>query len=177
MSNLADTSLAAFRELDVTAGQQRNLSAFRPGLQITRQELVKLTGMPINAVSGRCTELLQSGILESMPAVGKRHPLRLKNSGTTSARGAQQPSKLKIAEFDSPGPLQKFEPMTQEILFARDGKLEYVALVQPYIPGRMSQTVEQARAILSHPLVKEIPADVVAESRRVMAEGVHWVSS
>lgn len=80
MSNMADTSLDAFRALDVTHAQKRILAAFSPGLAITRQELVTLTGMPINSVSGRCTELLEAGVLESLPTVEGRHPLRLTNA-------------------------------------------------------------------------------------------------
>jgi hypothetical protein len=39
------------------------------------------------------------------PAHTGSNPVAMSKCGTTSARGAQQPSKLMIAEFDSPGPL------------------------------------------------------------------------
>lgn len=80
MSGYDATSRDAFARVDITAGQARVLSAFKPGAQHTRQELVALTGMPINAICGRCKELLDAGTLESLEPINGRHPLRIKHA-------------------------------------------------------------------------------------------------
>ena len=55
-----------------------------------------------------------------------------------------------------------------------DGKAEGVI---PVLDGRMSMTPEQALAILGHPSVKLIPADMVDEARAVQQRGEHWVKT
>lgn len=64
---VASTSIATYhaikRDGTVSARQAQILAAVKPGRDYTLQELVKLTGLPVNVVSGRCFELKDSGEL------------------------------------------------------------------------------------------------------------------
>lgn len=66
---VAATSIQAYRgaRADGTLGRQEAqvLAAVQPGGNYSLQELCRLTGLPINAVSGRCADLKKSGHLES----------------------------------------------------------------------------------------------------------------
>jgi hypothetical protein len=64
---VASTSIANYhtikRDGTVSARQAQILAAVQPGRDYTLQELVKLTGLPVNVVSGRCFELKDAGEL------------------------------------------------------------------------------------------------------------------
>lgn len=66
-TQVASTSIATYyaikRDGTVSARQAQILAAVKPGRDYTLQELVKLTGLPVNVVSGRCFELKDSGAL------------------------------------------------------------------------------------------------------------------
>jgi len=65
---LAHTSVEAFHSLDpVTYIQPKEaqiLAVFDDGGTFTRQQIAKLSGMPINCVCGRVHSLVEAGILE-----------------------------------------------------------------------------------------------------------------
>jgi len=65
---VASTSRQAYTEIKehgvLSARQAQVLAAVRHGRDYSLQELVKLTGLPINCVSGRCFELRGLGKLE-----------------------------------------------------------------------------------------------------------------
>lgn len=68
---VAETSYASYRELlhsGTLAGQQFTIiNAMREGQTYSRRDLVKLTGLEINAVCGRVNELVKCGALVEMP--------------------------------------------------------------------------------------------------------------
>jgi hypothetical protein len=82
MSGYSETSRQAYARADITAGQRRILDWFErnPNAQATRQELVQHCRAPINVITARVFELIELGVLESLPAVDGRHPLRLKRA-------------------------------------------------------------------------------------------------
>lgn len=65
---VASTSIATYRAIKidgtVSARQAQIMAAVYPGLDYSLQELVGLTGLPVNVVSGRCNELRKAGLLE-----------------------------------------------------------------------------------------------------------------
>lgn len=85
---MRDTSIEAYRELryngTLSKQQKRIINVFWPQENWSLQEVVKLTGLPINTVSGRCNELKKAGYLEEAPKrkcsiTGRTiHPLRIK---------------------------------------------------------------------------------------------------
>jgi hypothetical protein len=66
-TQVAATSVAVYhaikRDGTVSVRQAQILAAVKPGRDYSLQELVKLTGLPVNVVSGRCFELKDSGVL------------------------------------------------------------------------------------------------------------------
>lgn len=66
-TGVRDTSRAAYHDLREfgRVGHQAQviLDHIQPGGNYSLQELVKLTGIPINAVSGRCNEMKALGAL------------------------------------------------------------------------------------------------------------------
>jgi DNA-binding IclR family transcriptional regulator len=86
-SDIQDTSLIAYAELirDGKLGKQQKtiLSVVRPGFNYSLQELCKLTGLQINAVSGRVHDLkklklLSIGDTRRCNITGKTiHPVQL----------------------------------------------------------------------------------------------------
>jgi len=77
---VADTSRAAYRKQDLTAGQRRVLGAFRDGASLTRHEIAHRQDMPLQTVCGRVHELLHAGALRELPAVAGKHPLVLNSA-------------------------------------------------------------------------------------------------
>ena len=70
MSGVADTSIDAYRAhtvRDLSDGRRRVMAYIRPGVDFTRNEIAKGTGMPINVVTPRVRELLDRGELEQGP--------------------------------------------------------------------------------------------------------------
>lgn len=67
-TNMASTSLDTYRDIKadgtLTARQSQVMAVVYPGQDYTLQELVKLTGLPVNVISGRCNELRAAGHLE-----------------------------------------------------------------------------------------------------------------
>lgn len=84
---IRDSSLAAYDHLQETGklGTQAQtiLDCIRSGRDYSLQELVKITGYAINAVSGRCNDLKKAGMLaEGAPrrcsVTGRTiHPVKL----------------------------------------------------------------------------------------------------
>jgi hypothetical protein len=68
---VTETSYASYRELlhsGVLAGQQyKIISTMREGVTYSRRELMRLTGIEINAITGRVNELVKVGALVEMP--------------------------------------------------------------------------------------------------------------
>ncbi len=66
-TQVASTSIATYhsikRDGTVSVRQAQILAAVKPGRDYTLQELVKLTGLPVNVVSGRCNEMRKDGAL------------------------------------------------------------------------------------------------------------------
>lgn len=62
------TSIETYHDIrdDGTLGKRQAevLAAVQPGLDYSLQELCRLTGLPVNVVSGRCHELRELGRLE-----------------------------------------------------------------------------------------------------------------
>jgi hypothetical protein len=65
---VAATSIETYHAIrdDGTLGKRQAevLAAVQPGLDYSLQELCRLTGLPVNVVSGRCHELRELGRLE-----------------------------------------------------------------------------------------------------------------
>lgn len=68
MHHTAQTSIETYRAIKsdgtVSARQAQIMAAVYPGLDYSLQELVEITGLPVNTVSGRCNELRKAGLLE-----------------------------------------------------------------------------------------------------------------
>lgn len=66
-----ETSLNAYRDIESTGkvGAQAKsiLGYIKPGRNYSLQEISKLTGYPINVVSGRCNDLKKAGELIEAP--------------------------------------------------------------------------------------------------------------
>jgi hypothetical protein len=67
MHHTAQTSIEAYHSIKkdgtVSARQAQILAAVYPGLDYSLQELVGITGLPVNVVSARCNELRKAGQL------------------------------------------------------------------------------------------------------------------
>lgn len=81
---VATTSAQAYRSLGAATylqpKQTEIMAAFLPGLLWTRQQLSRITAMPINAVCGRVNSLVAAGLLEEHgtrldPSTGKHQKL------------------------------------------------------------------------------------------------------
>jgi len=74
---VASTSIETYHDLkaDGTLGkrQAQVMAAVQPGLDYSLQELCRLTGLPVNVISGRCNELRELGLLELGPTRPCRH--------------------------------------------------------------------------------------------------------
>lgn len=82
-----DTSLAAYDQVNITAGQRRVLEAFGKGDKLTRDDIAARTGMKLQTVCGRVHELLHDftpAKLVELPAVNGKHPLTLPTIDTSS---------------------------------------------------------------------------------------------
>lgn len=67
---IRDTSLEAYRGVDLTAGQAKIVSFLlrhQDRADFTRGEIAALSGIPINCVCPRVLELIVSGVLMEMP--------------------------------------------------------------------------------------------------------------
>jgi hypothetical protein len=68
MHHTASTSIATYhaikRDGTLSARQEQIMAAMYEGRDYSLQELVHLTGLPINVISGRCNELRNAGRLE-----------------------------------------------------------------------------------------------------------------
>lgn len=86
-TNVTDTSIDCFNDLRATRKlsrmQSQIMAAINPGADYTLQELVRLTGLPVNTVSGRCNELrtakrLEHGKTRACSVTGRKvHPVKL----------------------------------------------------------------------------------------------------
>ena len=69
---VATTSIDTYHDLkaDGTLGKRQAevMAAVQPGIDYSLQELVRLTGLPVNVISGRAFELRDMGRLELAPA-------------------------------------------------------------------------------------------------------------
>ena len=76
-SIMRDTSLIAYQELldsgKINAQERVILDAVGSGADYSLQEIVLRSGLPINAVSGRCFDLKKKGLLEE----GERRKCRV----------------------------------------------------------------------------------------------------
>ena len=58
---VADTSIKVYRQMQgdgtLSSRQAQVMAAIRPNVDYSLQELVHLTGLPVNIISGRCNEL------------------------------------------------------------------------------------------------------------------------
>lgn len=65
---VAETSIRAYADLkdsgDLGNQQRAIMAAILPGTRYTRSELVDITGLPINIVTGRVNELVKAGRLD-----------------------------------------------------------------------------------------------------------------
>lgn len=68
---VAQTSIDTYHAIrdDGTLGKRQAevLAAVQPGLDYSLQELVRLTGLGVNCIAGRCHELRSLGLLELAP--------------------------------------------------------------------------------------------------------------
>lgn len=88
--NIADTSIAAYREHKETGklGRQaaKILEGMSPSKDYSRKELSKELGIELSAICGRVNELLALGLLEELEPrkcniTGKRiHPIKLRTN-------------------------------------------------------------------------------------------------
>lgn len=81
--NLSDTSLLAFRALDLAACERELLNWFMAqprGYAATRHVIADLMHKDLSWVCGRAKALIDADVLESLKAVNGRHPLKLKNA-------------------------------------------------------------------------------------------------
>jgi predicted transcriptional regulator len=64
-TNVRESSIDCYRGIDLTCGQSKVIAFLveHPG-EYTRNELAKLSGIPINAVCGRINELIEAGAVE-----------------------------------------------------------------------------------------------------------------
>jgi hypothetical protein len=86
-TNVRSSSLAAYDRAgrDGTLSKQQALimAHITPGRDYSLQELVRLTGLPVNVISGRCNELRTAKLLEHGPdrkcslTTRTIHPVRL----------------------------------------------------------------------------------------------------
>ena len=86
-TNVASTSIDCYSALQnegkLTRLQLKIMAAMEPWRDFSLQELVQLTGLPINTVSGRCNELrtakrLEHGQTRACSVTGRRvHPVKL----------------------------------------------------------------------------------------------------
>ena len=64
---MADTSIKVYRQMQgdgtLSSRQAQVMAAIQPNVDYSLQELVRLTDLPINVVSGRCNELRTAGAL------------------------------------------------------------------------------------------------------------------
>lgn len=146
MSNMADTSLAAFKRAHVTAGQQRVIDFMRarPTLKPTRQDIADLSGMKLQSVTPRVLELLQDfdpPWLRELPAVDGKH-------------------RLELVEHDAPREVPK--------------KPEPVWVKPVFEHYRISMSVDEAQRYLAMPESRVCPA-TLAEARAVAQRGRHYV--
>lgn len=84
---VSDTSIKTYHAIKadgtLTLRQGQVMSVIYPGQDYTLQELVKLTGLPVNVISGRCNELRELERLELAPTracsvTGRTvHPVKL----------------------------------------------------------------------------------------------------
>lgn len=84
---MQSTSLEAYDAIEaegrLTRQQKIIVDAVKVGRNYSLQELVKITGLPINTISGRCNDLRHLGVLELGPTracgvTGRQiHPVRL----------------------------------------------------------------------------------------------------
>jgi hypothetical protein len=67
-THVAQTSIRTFHAITqdgtVSARQAQILAAMAHGFDYSLQELVGITGLPVNVISGRCFELRKAGLLE-----------------------------------------------------------------------------------------------------------------
>lgn len=150
MSNMADTSLAAFKRANVTAGQQRIIDFLRarPKLRPTRQEIADISGMKLQSVCGRVNELIydfgDTPWIRELPARDGAHPLEL----------------IEV-EFCAQEVKKKPSPVWVKPVFEHH---------------RMSMPLANAKAIAGHPRRELIPAALLAEADAVVMRGAHWVA-
>lgn len=86
-TNVADTSIDCYHEIHnegrLTRLQSQIMASINSGADYTLQELVRLTGLPVNTVSGRCNELrtakrLEHGKTRACSVTGRKvHPVKL----------------------------------------------------------------------------------------------------
>lgn len=70
MTGVAGTSLDAYHAhtaRDLSQGQQRVLSFIKDGRDYTRAELAAISGIPINVICPRVSELITAGCIEPAP--------------------------------------------------------------------------------------------------------------
>lgn len=86
------TSEAAYRDLSRSARRRAVMEkiATRPqALGWTRQELAQALGWPINSVTGRVTELLSAGYIETAPFC-RRNPVTGKACGVVRVKDSDR---------------------------------------------------------------------------------------
>ena len=158
MSGYSATQMQAHRSVDRSAGQSLVWDAIAAHPGVTRQELVGITGKPINAICGRVSELLDAGQIKVTGSRNGRETLSINAAGRAETGGI---SGLGVRQ-----------PVSQ--ISERPVSAAPLVAITPYL-GRRSMTTEQARALLSHPCVRDIHADFVSEARKVLKDGEHWV--
>lgn len=145
MSGYSATQLEAYRRVDRSAGQSLVWDAIEAHPGCTRQELVALTGKPINAICGRVSELLDAGQIKVTGSRGGRETLSINAAGRMPAT---------VRRGDA---VEHPTPATTATAVNAPSAAPYVA-VTPTLFHRMSMTLDEARRTtgLEAELVREV---------------------
>lgn len=174
MSGYSLASHLAFASLDLQEREREVYDAilkhFGDGRQFTRQQLADAMKWKVNRVTGRIVTLRERGLIVEdksrtieCPSTHERaHPMRLKNAD------GRMPATVRRGDA-----VEHPTPATTATAVNAPSAAPLVAIT-PYF-GRRSMTTEQARALLSHPCVKDIHAGFVAEAKRVVESGEFWI--
>ena len=172
MSNMADTSLAAFKRANVTRGQQKIIEFLRarPRLRPTRQEIADLSGWKLQSVCGRVNELIydfgDTPWIRELPVRDGAHPLELIEHEPVGRNVGGEVNALPSHEGRAASAALPTGP-----------KKPAPVWVTPVLEHhRMSMTVDQAKSISGHQQRALIPAELVAEADAVLKRGRHWVA-
>jgi len=168
---MSDTSLAAFKRANVTAGQRRIIECLRnrPRLRPTRQELADLLGMKLQTVTPRVNELIHDfdpPWIRELPVRDGAHPLELVEHDYTPREARTDTGPYAVEPHGEESGASPRNP---------EAKRVPVWVTPVFEHHRMSMTVEQAKRLLAHPRAADagkqfFEAQLVASTGRR-----HWV--